>query len=173
MSNGAPIDSVWTGRVFEPASPYMLRRAEKMYAPGEVLRLVHQAERSGPSHRRYFAAVREAWKNLPPLMAEKFPTDLHLRRWALIKAGYFTSRALPCGSPALARQAQAWCRPLDEFSIVTVEGSTCWIFTAKSQDYASMDKKEFRESSDKVMDVIAAEIAVSKQDLIDNADRAA
>lgn len=171
----APLDFVWDNdaQVLRPYSPYWARRAAAVFGPGEVLRIVNQQERSINSHRFYFAAVREAWKNLPPLMADRFPSEKHLRKYALIKAGYHLSRSLPCGSPSAARKTMAFVRPLDEFAIVTVEGSTVWVFTAQSQSYGAMDKKTFRESAEKVLDVIAAEIGVAKQELTENAERAA
>lgn len=173
MTSGAPIEAVWTGEVFQPLDPYWVRRADKEFARGEVLRLIHQAERSHNSHAHYFASVTEAWKNLPPLMAERFASPDHLRRWALIKAGYSNSHSLPCASPAEARRLAAFIRPLDEFSVVTVTGSVVSVFTAKSQSYQTMDKKEFAESKEKVLDIISAEIGVAKRELTDNAGRAA
>lgn len=173
MNTGAPIECCWDGEVFRPISPYWQRRADREFARGEILRLTHNAERSMNSHRHYFAAVTEAWRNLPPLMSGRFPTPEHLRRYALIKAGFFNSQSMPCASPAAARKLASFIRPIDEFSIVTTEGATVTVYTAKSQSYQHMDKKTFAESKDKVLDVIAAEIGVARNELTDNAGAAA
>lgn len=171
----APLDFVWDNdaQVLRPYSPYWARRAASVWGPGEILRIVNQQERSVATHRHYFASIHEAWANLPPLMADRFPSDKHLRKWALIKAGYCNTHSLPCGSPDMARKMAALVRPIDEFSIVQVRGSVVEVFTAKSQSMEAMDKKTFRESKEKVLDIIAAEIGLARQELTDNAGRAA
>lgn len=173
MSSGAPVEMVWDGDVLRPVSPYWARRADKEFVRGEVLRITNTPERSYKSHARFFAVLNEAWKNMPPLMADRFPSPDHLRRFALIKAGYFNSQSMPCGSPAAARRMAAFVRPLDEFAIVTVDGSVVSVFTAKSMSHAEMDKATFRDASDKVLDVVAALISVSRQELSDNTGKAA
>lgn len=167
MSEGRPIESCWDGEAFRPVSPYMARVADRQFARGEVLHLIDQGERSSRSHQHFFASVHEAWANLPPLMAERFPSSDHLRRYALIKAGFCNSHSLPCGSPAAARRAASFVRPLDEFSLVTVEGSVLHVFTAKSQSYKAMGKADFQRSKDEVLRVIAEMIGVAKQELSD------
>lgn len=173
MTSGAPIEAVWDGEAFRPVSPYWARRADKQFARGEILRLTDNPERSTATHQHFFAMVTETWRNLPPLMAERFPSPDHLRKWALIKAGYCNTHSMPCSSAAEARRLAAFIRPMDEFSVVTVEKSMVTMFTAQSQSYRSMDKKTFAESKEKVLDILAAEIGVAKQELSDNAGRAA
>ncbi|HEX7767095.1 MAG TPA: hypothetical protein VF443_10300 [Nitrospira sp.] len=167
MTQDTPIECVWTGEVFQPTSLYQVRRADKQFAKGEILRIVHEPERSHNSHAHYFATVNEAWRNLPPLMAERFPSPDHLRKWALIKAGYCNTHSMPCSSATEARRLAAFIRPMDEFSVVTVERSMVTMYTSQSQSYRSMDKKTFQESKDKVLEVLAVEIGVAKQELSD------
>lgn len=173
MSIEAPIEAIWTGEAFQPTSAYWARRADKQFARGEILRIVHEPERSHSTHAHYFASITEAWRNLPPLMAERFPSPDHLRKWALIKAGYCNTHSMPCSSPTEARRLAAFIRPMDEFSVVSVEKSMVTMFTAMSQSYKAMDKKTFAESKEKVLDIVAAEIGVAKQELSDNAGQAA
>lgn len=162
---GAPVEMVWADGILRPISPYWLRRAEKEFTEGEVYRIVDQPERSTASHQHYFAAINEAWRNLPPLLAERFPSAEHLRRYALIKAGYSNSQSMPCGSPAAAQRFAAFVRPLDEFAVVSVEGSVVAVYTSKSQSYRHMDKKTFQASKDAVLGVLADMIEVSKSEL--------
>jgi len=164
-SSGGPIDAIWDGEVFKPATPYMARRADKQFGRGEVLHLEHVEERSTRSHAHFFARVHEVWANLPPLQAERFKSPEHLRRWALIKAGYCDSQSMPCGTASAAKKFAAFIRPLDEFSVITVNGSVVNVFRAKSQSYRTMSKKEFQESKDKVLEIIADLIGVTGDEL--------
>ena len=173
MSERGPIECCWDGDVFRPTTAYWARRAAREYAAGEIVRMADQPERSSASHQHYFASVTEAWRNLPPLMAERYPTADHLRRYALIKAGYCNSQSMPCGTPEAARRFAAFIKPLDGFAVVTVQGSVVSVFTAKSQSYKAMSKKEFHESKDAVLGIVADMIEVSKRELSDNAGRAA
>lgn len=173
MTNGVPIESTWDGEAFRPINPFWQRRADKQFARGEVLYLVDQGERSTRSHSHFFAAVEDAWANLPPLMAERFPSPHHLRRYALIKAGFCDSQTMPCGSKAEAQRMASFIKPLDEFSLVTVDGSLVHVFRAHSQSYRAMGKEAFQRSKDEVLRVIAEMIGVAKQKLTDSAGKAA
>lgn len=175
MSSHAPLDFVWDNevQVLRPYSPYWARRAAAIFGAGECLKIIATQERSAATHRHYFATVYEAWSNLPPLMADRFPTDEHLRKWALIQAGYVNRSELVCDSPTGARRAAAWAKNDDEYCVVTVHRNVMVKLTAQSQAVNKMDKKTFRESKDKVLDIIAAEIGVGKRELSDNAGQAA
>lgn len=165
MTSAAPIECVWTGDVFQPITPYWGRRAAKDYVKGEVYRLVDVPVRSTNSHNHFFAAVDNAWHNLPPLMAERFNSPDALRKYALIKGGYCTSESVTCPSHADALRVAAFARPMDEFALVTVKKCVVTRYTAKSQSYKAMGKKEFQESKDKVLNIIAELIGVSGNEL--------
>ncbi|WP_216073446.1 hypothetical protein, partial [Acinetobacter baumannii] len=72
------------------------------------------------SHNHEFAWLHEAWHSLPERYAEQFPSSEHLRKYALIQAGYSNSHSLVCGSKAEALRLAAFIRPMDEFAVVTV-----------------------------------------------------
>lgn len=165
MTTGAPVQAYWTGEVFEPVSPYWVRRADKEFAKGEVLRLIHVEERSLNSHNHFFAAVKNAWESLPPLMAERFNSPDALRKYCLIKGGYCISDSLTCPSHADALRVAAFMRPIDEFALVTVSKNVVTRFVAKSQSYREMDKKTFAASKERVLEIIAELIGVTTDEL--------
>ncbi|WP_298800060.1 hypothetical protein [uncultured Devosia sp.] len=173
MSDGRPIEAVWTGEVFKPVDSYWQRRADKQFARGEILRLVHMAETSHASYGHYFATLKEAWQNMPTLLSERFPSVDHLRAYALIKTGWHNSHTIPCGSPSAARKMVAYIRPIDEFAVVTAHGSVVHVFTAKSQSRQHMNIKDFRESKNAVLEFVANLIRVTKEELTANTGRAA
>jgi len=121
--------------------------------------------RSAVSHSHYFAAVNEAWRNLPEDMADDFPTSEHLRKWALVKSGFRDERSIACSSRAEALRIAAFVRPIDEFAIVVVREAVVTVYTAKSQSLRAMGKAEFQRSKDGVLDVLAKLIGTSTEDL--------
>lgn len=156
------------------AGPYHVKLADELYVVGELYRLSEaSAERSSESHRHYFAAIAEGWKNLPEIFAERLVTPEHLRKYALIKAGYADSHSIACSSKAEAQRIAAFIEPIDEFAVITVDQATVTRWTAKSQSYKAMGKKVFGESKQAVLDVIAALIDVSVADLKRNSGKAA
>lgn len=139
---------------FKPTSPFWGKRADRFYVVGETYDLVTHQERSSASHAHYFASVNEAWKNLPEDMAERWPSPEHLRKWALIKAGYCVSTTVLFANRKDAEKAAALVIPLDEFSVVDVKETTLTRYVAKSQSYRAMPKGEFQRSKDDVLRVL-------------------
>lgn len=161
-----PVPMQWDGEAMQPTKGFAAL-ADKEFVVGEVYTLVEaDQERSGASHRHYFASVYEAWLNLPPLDAERFPTADHLRKYALIRAGYCDSRELPCSSKAEAVRVAAFMKPMDTYSLVTVTANVVRVYTAKSQKARAMSRKVFQESKDAVLDVLAGMIEVPTERLL-------
>ena len=163
---------VWDGAGLHPL-PAFAKAAAASFAVGEVVALAPAELRSSPSHRHYFACVREAWVNLPEEQAARFPTDEHLRKYCLIKAGYRDERQVVCASRAEARRIAAFVRPIDDYSVVLVEGPVILQFTAKSQSAPAMSKAEFQASKDAVLGLLAEMIGVEPTALARAAERSA
>lgn len=147
----APLAFVWLNGALHPLQNFA-GRARERFREGDTYALVEYEnnQRSGASHRQYFAAIREAWQTLPDERLEDFPTPEHLRKKALIRAGYRDERSIVCSSKAEAQRIRAFIRPVDDFAIVTVRDSIVTVFTAKSQSIKAMGRKEFQESKDAV-----------------------
>ena len=144
----------WDGDSFVPR-PAFREKCNSQFVCGEVYRMDIREERSEASHRHYFASIREAWLNLPEHMAEQVATPEHLRKFALIKAGYRDERVIAAESPEEAQRLKALVRSYDDFAIISVDGNTVTVLTAKSQSMRAMGKKEFSESKKKVLDIIS------------------
>lgn len=169
MSEGGslPLDMVWAEGCLRPANLFWARKAAERFAEGEVVTVVTQEDRSAKSHRHYFAAIKQAWENLPPLMAERFRNPEMLRAYALIKAGYCDSTSTVCASPRDAQRMADFIRPIDAFRLVEREGRVVTVYTAKSQSYRAMAKKDFQEVKDKVLGIISQMIGVKANELIE------
>lgn len=146
--------------------------ADRTYVDQEEYRLGAIEERSVNSHNHFFSALNEAWSNLPDDLAERFQTVEHLRKYALIKAGYFDERSIVCASRAEALRVAAFIKPIDDFAVVATSEATVRVFTAKSQAVRAMGKETFQDSKTKVLEIVADMIGTSKAQL-SHAGRAA
>jgi hypothetical protein len=157
MSNAPPLLCAWDGESFVP---FQSRLADKHFTVGESYPLIVHEPRSHASHNHFFALVAEAHQNLPEDLAERLPTPEHLRKYALIRAGYRDERSISCASKAEALRVAAFVKPMDEFAVVAVVESVVTVYTAKSQSLRSMGARVFAESKEAVLNVLAGLIGV-------------
>lgn len=155
-----PIPAQWNGDSFVPARGFQ-KAADRQFVVGQVYTIQAEESRSGPAHRRYFAAVNEAWKNLPEALAITYPTAEHLRKRALIMTGYRTSQQTVCASNAEALRLAAFVGSLDPYALPVVERSICTVLRAESQSVKAMGKDRFNESVKAVEDWCAGLINTS------------
>lgn len=170
---GAPLPPMaftWDGDAMIPRTPKL---ADERFVVGEVYRMEVREERSVVSHSHYFAAVHETWLNLPEDQAERFQTADHLRKWALVKTGWADQRQIVCASKAEAQRVASFIRPMDEYAIVTATEAVVTVYTAKSQSYRAMGRRDFQKSKSDVLDLLASMIAVTPEQLQAEAGQAA
>jgi hypothetical protein len=145
--------------------------ADKTYVDQNEYRLGVIEERSAASHSHYFSALHEAFMNLPDDQAERFPTVDHLRKYALVQAGFRDERSIACASKAEALRVAAFIKPMDEYAVVIVREAVVLVYTAKSQSMKAMGKAEFQESKSKVLEIVSIMIGVTANDLSANTIR--
>jgi hypothetical protein len=162
IDTAPPLAFQWDGEAMKPING---RRADAFYTVGERYIMAPVSQRSDATHKHEFAWLREAWMSLPDHLAEKFPTPEHLRKWALIRAGYSDSHTITCASKAEALRVAAFIRPIDEFAVVITNGATVTRYTAKSQSRRAMGAKEFQDSKTAIMEVVAKLLGVEADQL--------
>jgi hypothetical protein len=150
----------WDGEAMRPANSIARSKAAAQYEVGALYPLDERRDRSERSHDHYFACVTEVWKNLSDEALLDFPTSEHLRKRALIRAGYRTERTIVFENRDDAVRVAAFLKPADEFAFVTVHGSTVVELKAKSQSFKDMDAREFQQSKDAVLQVLSEMIGV-------------
>lgn len=153
----AALPFTWTGEAMIPVRGFA-KRCDAEFIVGVVYHLEAMEERSAASHRHYFAAVNEAWQNLPEAMVEQFPISEHLRKWCLIRAGYHQSRDIVVSSKAEAQRLAAFVKPMDSYAVVVARAAVVTVYTAESQSQKAMGKERFQESKDAVLSLLAAMI---------------
>lgn len=139
-------------------------RFDRLFEEGHDYTIEIHEERSTASHRHYFAAIREAWKNLPEAEGRRHPDPEHLRKWALIKHGYSIKRDVVAESIEQAHAIAALAAQLDESAVIMVQGMIVTIATARSQKTTGigcMNREEFQKSKQDVLDYVASLIGVS------------
>lgn len=159
-----PLPMQWDGEAMH-IRPSFQKQADAMFCVGETYTMAPVEDRSAASHRHYFASINEAWANLPEGMTETYPTAEHLRKTALIRAGYRDERSIVCASKAEAHRVAAFIRPLDDYALVIVSGAVVRVYTAKSQSLRAMGKTVFQQSKDDVLGSIALMIGVRVDEL--------
>lgn len=113
-----------------------------------------------PMRRRFFAAIRDAWANIPDAMRERWPNAEVLRKNALISIGYCDVITLAVGSKAAAPQIAAAFRLKDQHCIATVRGDVVTIYTARSMARRVLLKKEFHQVAEKVFGWIESQTGI-------------
>lgn len=164
-----PIDFTWDGEAMVPLRP---RVADQNYVVGERYRLVVEEERSQASHNHEFGWLAEAWANLPEDISDLYPTPTHLRKRALIQAGYYHEQIIDAGTKAAALRVAQAIRAREEFSLVSVDGPMVAIRSAKSQSRRSMKKAEFEASKRAILEIVSGMIGIAPDELL-QAKRAA
>lgn len=173
--SAAPLTYVWTGEAHQPLSRFA-KLADRQFVVGEQYRLEEAEERSRKSHDHYFAALQDAWQNLPDDLAMEFTSVERLRKRALIATNWYKERRLVTSSPAEARKMAAFMDRGEDAVVISVAGNVVIERTALSQKMRGperMRKADFQQSKTDVLDWVAELIRVTPQALNDNAGRAA
>lgn len=154
----------WDGEAFVPAKGFA-KRCDAEFTIGLTYNMEVVEERSAASHRHYFAAINEMWQSLPETLAERFPTAEHLRKYALIRAGFASHQHFVASSKAEAVRLAAFVRPIDEYAVVSVREATVAVWTAESQSTKAMGKERFQASKTAVLDTIAGMLGIRSEDI--------
>src|SRR5262245_10190395 len=164
-----PFAARWNGEALVPCKGHAMQCAAELVT-GRVYRLALVEERSMQSHRHYFAAITEAWRNMSDAMINLFPTPEHLRKYALIKSGYCDVQTVAAGTSVAARQLAKFLRRVDDYLLVVVNGRMVTVYRAKSQSVRAMGRADFQKSKDAVLEVVSSLIDVPRDVLAANAD---
>jgi hypothetical protein len=166
-------DGVATRRKAMVPLPRYDNIAKRQWHAGEEYTLVPLEARSRPSHNYYFAALDDAFENLPERIAARWPTAEHMRKWCLVETGWFDESEINCASPQHAIQAATLIRSFDEYARISLHGSKVIIRRAKSQSAAAMTKEPFEASKRDVLDLVASFIGTTTSELRKHAGRSA
>lgn len=162
--------------------PRYARLSRKQYAENEEHTLEPLTFRDMRRHNHFFAAVGEAFKNLPETVSARWPTSEHFRKWVLVECGYFDEKEFDCPDEEFAKRLAFFVRSEDEYARISVhrmENPTpkcafkVIVRRAKSQGLASMKPEEFYQSKKDVLDYVSGMVGVTSTELKKNARKSA
>lgn len=145
---------------------------ERQFSVDEDYPLSPVENRSMRSHNHYFAALGDAFDNLPEAWAQEFPSAEHMRKWVLIECGYFHLEEYDFDTEKDAKAFATGTRRRDEYCRIKRVGTTIIVKSAKSQDH-SMKAEEFQKSKTDVLDYCSQIIGVRRAELEKVAEKTA
>lgn len=164
MPNAPYFLARWSGASFIPL-PRDAKACQEAFEADRVYRITEHQERSAESHNHEFAEVDEAWQNLPDHLREQFPSPTILRKHALCRKGFCTSRQLVCSSREDALRVAPFIRELDAYSLISVRGCVVTVLTPFSQSKRAMGKAQFEQSKSAVLDFCAELLGTTPHEL--------
>lgn len=165
MNAPPPTAFTWDGDAMVPRSA---RFADRYFVVGETYTLVTHEERSKASHDHYFVRLGELFDNLPESVSQLYPSIEHLRKRALVDAGFYDEEIIDCGSNKVAPNVAAAIRKRDDFAVIFIRDQFVIVRTAKSQSMRAMKKGPWEDSKRKVLEIVEAMVGV-KPDQVGNA----
>lgn len=137
---------------------------------GQIVKCKITKKRSSPHHRLFFAALQAAYDNWPEDKEEQFENKEEFRAWLLCKAGYHDQIKLELDHPDYASK----CAEMFAFFIKEAFGQRSIFFKShktflvgfvpQSIAWDKMEQSEFTDLTQKVSDVLKAEIEMSLDD---------
>lgn len=129
-----------------------------------------------PSRSRapLFIAAKEAWNNLPE-DDNRFPSDEHLRKKALVHAGWAYHHQAPFDTVEDAKAHAIGLRKVDEYAVIVRKGCVvdCWVAKSIANGTPGLTKEKFQEIKTKALDWIATLARTTRAELEANAGRSA
>ena len=165
MTEQRPLEVTRKDGVLVPKQKWLF---DRLFAEGDAYEIELHEPRSTKSHNHFFRAVHEAWKNLPDHIAERHPDSEHLRKFALIQTRWSVNRTIVCESAETAQAVAAAAGALNESALVVVDDKVVTIAVARSQKTSgpgAMNKEEFQQSKQAVLDYVASLIGVDSATL--------
>lgn len=100
---------------------------------------------NAPSRGRaaIFATVHDVWDNLPDTQ-KAFPSEEHLRKTALVKAGWADHSQTILDTPGDAKKFGVMVRKVDAYAIITISGNVVDVWTARSIATGRITSEEFK-----------------------------
>ena len=137
---------------------------ERQFAGDETYALGPVEEVSSGSRGHFFASLKESWNSLPE-EDTRFPSIEHLRKRALVQAGWAKHAEYVMDTPKDAKNMARALRNADEYAVIKVSGSVVDIWTAKSIAAGQISGEEFQVVKTKALDWIAALTGATRTEL--------
>lgn len=135
--------------------PRFLPLCGRQYVDNEGYALAPVENVSGSSRGGFFASINNAWDSLPE-NDTRFPTREHLRKRALVAAGWATHAQFVMDTPADAAKMARGLRRVDEYAVIKVGANVVDLWTAKSIAQGQITAEEWKEVKPRALDFVTA-----------------
>lgn len=145
---------------------HSLADARAMFHDGVVYRMTPYEERTKKEHNHFFACVHKAWLNLREGADDsEFRNSEHLRKFALIKTGYYRKKSIVCSTAREAAYFAGFLELYSIYAIIEVSGAVIDVYTPESQSEKEMGRDRFQQSKRDVLEYLADKIGVTYEEL--------
>ncbi len=167
-TEGRIIAGQWNGREFVPTDPDGRDWCRHNLRIWEKVSLTVAQARSEKTHRHHFAWLHDAWMSLPEEYQGQWwaASSEHLRKYALIKTGFFDCQMIAVDS---AEEAMRWAmilRGFDSYCVLIPKNTVLMCLTAKSQKMSVMGKDQFQRSKTAVLNFVADLLGIYPEELV-------
>lgn len=145
---------------------------QRQYVVGDDYALGPVDEVSGKSRAHLFAALKDAWGNLPH-EEKRFPTPEHFRKWLCFQVGHCTETDFVLDTVKDAQRTALALRKADEYAIIIRRGNVVKFCTAKSLAGTAIKGQEFQVVKTKILDLASSMARTSREALEQHAGQAA
>lgn len=135
--------------------------------------LTAEEVRSAKQHRFYMASIKDGFDNLPENVATRFPSPTHLRKWLLVRCGFFVEKEFEFdgrNAEIQARRLGTFIRTTDEYAVISpveIEPGKWKVIVRQAKSQAAsgpnrMPAEEFKASSKAVLEALDDMIGVER-----------
>ena len=162
-----------------PARGYGRRAIAQFGAEDSEHVLEPVVDRNMRFHNACFAALHDAWMNLPEKVSARWPSEEHFRKWLLCnKSEFFDEKEHMLPNEESAHAFAAHVRLDSPYASIygprpTLRGFLVIVRRPRSQAVRNMKPSDFKESMNQILDAAAEFVGVKRGELMKNAGRAA
>lgn len=175
----APVRVQWSGEAFVPAT-YELPSCDREYVVGEVyyIRPELAPKPSTKFEAMFHATMKSSYDTMSDEQRRYFPSADHLRHFLLIELGYCYVSDVELVSEQEARrfatnQHKTKGKAHDPYVRCLVHSNLCRVRTAFSMAHDSEtlnpthNRKGFKEAAEKILEILAGDLGVTVQEMIE------
>ncbi len=159
-----PVMFTWTDDGVMAPLPRFRALCDRQYAVGEEYALGPVENIPGNSRAPLFIAAKETWNSLPE-DDDRFPTPEHLRKRALVRAGWATHAQYVLDTPKDAKALALALRQHDGYAVIRISGSTVEVWTAKSIAAGQISAEEWKVVKERALAFLATVTGVTSGEL--------
>lgn len=161
---------VWLKRVGQTLIPATQRDSDALLKcpEGAVLKFKTSGHRSSKHHRLFMGALASACFNWPESHEFKPQSFDHFRAWILCKIRYCNTQTHELKTAEMAERLaeiiQAALNQSEGFGFAVYSNNLVYVLTPKSIKFEKLPQDEFNKVSQRVSDILKAEIQMSLDD---------